>query len=43
MGTVTASVPAAGATDAAGNASLASTSTDNTVSFNGYSCTGVCR
>jgi hypothetical protein len=43
MGTVIASVPAAAATDAAGNASLASTSTDNTVSFNGFSCTGVCR
>ena len=32
-GTVVASVPAGAATDAAGNASLASTSTDNTVAF----------
>ncbi len=35
IGTVTASVPAGGVTDAAGNANLASTSTDNTVTYNG--------
>jgi hypothetical protein len=34
QGTVTATVPAGGATDAAGNTSTASTSTDNTVTFN---------
>jgi predicted extracellular nuclease len=33
-GTVTASIPANAATDAAGNNSIASTSTDNTVTFN---------
>src|SRR5581483_1199737 len=33
-GTIIASIPAGGGTDAAGNVSLASTSTDNTVTFN---------
>jgi hypothetical protein len=33
-GTVTATVPASGAQDAAGNGNTASTSTDNTVTFN---------
>jgi serine protease AprX len=41
-GTVTASVAAGAATDRAGNSSVASTSTDNTVSF-GFSCPSVCR
>ncbi len=34
-GTVIATVPAAGATDAAGNTNTASTSTDNTVTYDG--------
>jgi hypothetical protein len=34
VGNVTASIPAGGATDMAGNGNLASTSTDNTVAFN---------
>ncbi|UXI65920.1 beta strand repeat-containing protein [Tahibacter amnicola] len=38
-GTVTASVGAGVATDAAGNGNLASTSTDNTVTFNGFDLT----
>ena len=38
-GTVVVSVPAGAATDAAGNASLASTSTDNTVAFNSVDTT----
>ena len=38
-GNVVVSVPAGAATDAAGNASVASTSTDNTVAFNGVDTT----
>jgi hypothetical protein len=43
VGTVVATIPAAAVSDLAGNPSTASTSADDVVSFNGFSCARTCR